>query len=76
MLLDPLVFAFEGSPRREPTEETKRLVKLNMREAVQEEVQLTEHTWLVPVYHPGSNGSLSRTDDEQKVDWQRVKKYL
>jgi hypothetical protein len=31
---------------------------------------------LVPVYHPGNNGTLSRSYEEQKNDWLRVRKAL
>lgn len=49
---------------------------LRMGDAVQENVQLTERTLLVPVYHPGNNGTRSRSFEVQKEDWKRVKKAL
>ena len=50
--------------------------KERMREAVNETVELTKHTWLVPVFHPGNNGTRSRSFEKQKEDWQRVKGIL
>lgn len=29
-----------------------------------------------PVYHPGSNGNRNRSEQNQKTDWQRIRKYL
>jgi uracil-DNA glycosylase family 4 len=48
--------------------------KALMREAVQESVRLPGGNVLVPVYHPGNNGTRSRSFEDQKIDWQRVKK--
>jgi uracil-DNA glycosylase family 4 len=50
--------------------------KERMREAVTEAVELTEGTCLVPVFHPGNNGTRSRSFENQKQDWQRVRNAL
>ncbi len=50
--------------------------RLRMREAVQEVVQLTDRTLLVPVFHPGNNGTRSRRLEKQKEDWRRVREAL
>jgi uracil-DNA glycosylase family 4 len=50
--------------------------KPRMREAVQEIVHLPRGSVLVPVHHPGVNGTRSRSLENQKVDWQRVRKAL
>lgn len=47
-----------------------------MREAVKQVVPLPRGALLVPVYHPGNNGTRSRTFEEQKLDWQRVRGAL
>lgn len=50
--------------------------KQRMREAVQETIRLPGGNTLVPVYHPGNNGSRSRSFEHQKGDWQRVRQAL
>jgi DNA polymerase len=50
--------------------------KTLMREAVQETVRLPGGQMLVPVYHPGNNGTRSRSFENQKSDWQRVKRAI
>lgn len=50
--------------------------KPRMRDAAQEVVELPTGASLVPVYHPGNNGTRSRTFEEQKLDWQRVQVAL
>ena len=50
--------------------------KALMREAVQQSVRLPGGNVLVPVYHPGNNGTRSRSFEDQKIDWQRVKKAV
>jgi hypothetical protein len=47
-----------------------------MRDAVKDVVQLPGRNLLVPVYHPGNNGTRSRSFEEQKLDWQRVGQAL
>jgi uracil-DNA glycosylase family 4 len=47
--------------------------KPRMREAVQEIVRLPGGNLLVPVFHPGNNGTRSRSFENQKADWQRVR---
>jgi uracil-DNA glycosylase family 4 len=47
-----------------------------MRDAVKDTVYLPKGNCLVPVYHPGKNGTRSRSIDDQKMDWQRVKVAL
>jgi uracil-DNA glycosylase family 4 len=47
-----------------------------MREAVQDTLLLPGGNALVPVYHPGNNGSRSRSFEQQKTDWQRVRRAL
>jgi len=47
-----------------------------MREAVQDTLLLPGGNALVPVYHPGNNGSRSRSFEHQKTDWQRVRQAL
>lgn len=50
--------------------------KPRMREAVQEIVRLPGGNLLVPVFHPGNNGTRSRSFENQKADWQRVRQAL
>jgi uracil-DNA glycosylase family 4 len=50
--------------------------KPRMREAVQEIVRLPGGNLLVPVFHPGNNGTRSRSLENQKADWQRVRLAL
>jgi uracil-DNA glycosylase family 4 len=50
--------------------------KERMREAVNDIVELNGSTWLVPVFHPGNNGTRSRSFEKQKEDWLRVRKVL
>jgi uracil-DNA glycosylase family 4 len=50
--------------------------KALMREAVQESVRLPRGNVLVPMYHPGNNGTRSRSFENQKTDWQHVRKAL
>lgn len=50
--------------------------KPRMREAVQEIVRLPGGNLLVPVFHPGNNGTRSRSFENQKADWQRVRLAL
>jgi hypothetical protein len=51
--------------------------KTLMREAIQDIVLLPGRPIvLVPVYHPGNNGTRSRSFENQKIDWQRVRKAL
>jgi DNA polymerase len=50
--------------------------KQRMREAVRDNILLPGGNALVPVYHPGNNGSRSRSFEHQKADWQRVKQAL
>jgi len=47
-----------------------------MREAVRDTLLLPGGNALVPVYHPGNNGSRSRSFEHQKADWQRVRQAL
>ncbi len=47
-----------------------------MRDAVNESIELTNRTWLVPVFHPGNNGTRSRSLEKQKEDWRRVREAL
>ena len=50
--------------------------KALMREAVKSIEELPGGSVLVPVYHPGNNGTRSRSKDDQKNDWQRVRNAL
>ena len=52
------------------------LPKSQMRDAVRDVRELPGGSWLVPVFHPGVLGTLSRSFEEQKRDWQRVKQEL
>lgn len=51
-------------------------LKTLMREAVQESFQLPGGNVLVPVYHPGNNGTRSRSFENQRMDWQRVRRAM
>jgi uracil-DNA glycosylase len=50
--------------------------KTRMREAVLEIVRLPGGNLVVPVFHPGNNGTRSRSLENQKADWQRVRQAL
>ncbi len=50
--------------------------KPRMREGVQQIMRLPGGDLLVPVFHPGNNGSRSRSFEDQKGDWQRVRLAL
>jgi uracil-DNA glycosylase family 4 len=50
--------------------------KARMREAVQEVVRLPGGNFLVPVFHPGNKGTRSRSLENQKSDWKRVRLAL
>ena len=50
--------------------------KKSMKEAVLEVIRLTDRTTLVPVFHPGKRGTISRNKEKQKEDWKRVKAAL
>jgi hypothetical protein len=39
-------------------------------------MRLAGGSLLIPVYHPGNNGTRSRSFENQKADWQRVKLAL
>jgi hypothetical protein len=47
-----------------------------MEDAVQEVIPLPEGNLLVPLYHPGTLGTLSRSIEKQKMDWRRVRTAL
>ena len=46
--------------------------KTKMQEAVQGTTRLQNNSLLVPLYHPGRLGIVSRSFENQKLDWQRV----
>jgi hypothetical protein len=50
--------------------------KPRMREAVQEVVRLPGGSLLVPAFHPGNDGTRSRSFENQKADWQHVRRAL
>ena len=47
-----------------------------MTAAVGEIIPLAGRTCLIPVFHPGHYGSLTRSIQEQKKDWQQVRRVL
>lgn len=53
-----------------------KIPKTRMREAVEGVIPLTERISLVPVFHPGNNGTRSRSLANQKEDWRRVRTAL
>ncbi|HEY1802240.1 MAG TPA: uracil-DNA glycosylase family protein [Terriglobales bacterium] len=50
--------------------------KPKMENAVLETIRLQNGSLLVPLYHPGRLGRVSRTFEDQKLDWQRVRSAL
>jgi len=50
--------------------------KPRMREAVNEIMRLPGGNLLIPVFHPGNNGTRSRSFENQKADWRRVRLAL
>ncbi|HZC21864.1 MAG TPA: uracil-DNA glycosylase family protein [Candidatus Binatia bacterium] len=53
-----------------------RFPKSRMQDAVTEVTGLPNGSSLVPLYHPGTLGTISRTFEQQKLDWLRVRKVL
>lgn len=50
--------------------------KSKMRDAVTEATRLQNGSLLVPLYHPGRLGTVSRSLEDQKLDWQRIRSEL